>query len=191
MKKITALILTLVMVFALAACGSDQQKPDAAPEAAIGSAEELLNNVWDKVSEDQKFPAMGGDFENSKDGMAGAFSMENMDAVTSNLHISAETAASVSEIASLIHLMNANTFTAAALKLNDGVNAEDVVNAVKADIESTQWMCGFPEYLVVYTVGDYVVYAFGAEDLTNDIFRTAVDVAYGENANLAIEQTLS
>lgn len=191
MKKISAIILALTMVFSLAACGSSEQKPDSAPELQIASAEELLNSVWDKVSEDQKFPVAGGDMDNMQEDKAGNFSLENMDLVTSVLHLSQDTAASVSEAASMINAMNANTFTAVAVKLNEGVNAEEFVNAVKSDVEGTQWMCGFPEYLVVYTVGDYVVYVIGAADLTTGVFKTAIETAYGENAHLALEQTLS
>ena len=191
MKKISALILTLVMVFSLAACGSEAQKPDSAPEVAVGSAEELLNSVWNSVSEDQKFPVMGGDMDNMQENMAGKFDMGNMDAVTSVLHISEETAASVSEAATLVHAMNANTFTGVAVKLNEGVNAEKFINAVKADVEGTQWMCGFPEYLVVYTLGDYVVYAIGAAELTTGVFKSAIESTYGEDAHLALEQPLS
>lgn len=191
MKKLSALILTLAMVFSLAACGGNDQKPDSAPEVEIPSAEELLNSVWNNISDDQKFPVAGGDMDNMVEDKAGKFNMENMDVVSSVLHMSQETAASVSEAASLINAMNANTFTAVAVKLNQGVNAEDFVNAVKTDVEGTQWMCGFPDYLLVYTVGDYVVYVIGAAELTTGLFKTAIETSYGENAHLALEQALS
>ncbi len=191
MKKISALILTLAMVFSLAACGGGNQNPQSAPELELGSPEEILNSIWNNVSEDQKFPVAGGDMENIQEDKAGKFNMENMDVVTSVLHMSEETAASVSEAATLIHAMNANTFTAVAVKLNEGVNAEEFVNSVKTDVEGTQWMCGFPDYLLVYTLGDYVVYVIGETELTTEIFKTAIETSYGENAHFSLELALS
>ena len=44
-----------------------------------------------------------------------------------------------------------------------------------------QWMCGFPDKLVVAVVDEYVVAAFGAEDLV-DTFMTHLNGIYGVSA---------
>lgn len=40
-----------------------------------------------------------------------------------------------------------------------------------------QWMCGFPDKLVILTVGDYLVSVYGAEDLV-DNFQNHLTAAY-------------
>lgn len=66
MKKVFSLALAVVLALSLAACGAnnngDQQQSggDQAPE--ITSALELLETVWNDYGDDEKFPAVGGDF---------------------------------------------------------------------------------------------------------------------------------
>ena len=44
-----------------------------------------------------------------------------------------------------------------------------------------QWMCGFPDKLVIATLGNYVVSCYGAEDLV-DTFRDKLIAAYADAA---------
>ena len=65
MKKILAFVLAAVMVLSLAACtdkGSEggATSPSGAQTNQPKSALEILENVWDKYSPDDKFPAVGG-----------------------------------------------------------------------------------------------------------------------------------
>ena len=46
-------------------------------------------------------------------------------------------------------------------------------------IQSKQWMCGFPDKLVVFTYDRYVVALYGNEDLVNT-FRDKLTAAYGD-----------
>ena len=56
MKKFTALLLALVMVLSLAACGA---KNDATTD--IADATTLLSNVFAQYAEDEKFPDLPAD----------------------------------------------------------------------------------------------------------------------------------
>ena len=89
-----------------------------------------------------------------------------------------ETAA-VDEAASLVHMMNANTFTAAAYHAT-GDTAE-LAQQLRDNIMQRQWMCGFPDKLVVAEVGEYVVTVFGADELV-DTFMTHLNGIYGVSA---------
>ena len=40
-----------------------------------------------------------------------------------------------------------------------------------------QWMCGFPDKLIVVSVDNYLISCFGAEDLVNT-FRDKLQAAY-------------
>ena len=65
----------------------------------------------------------------------------------------------------MIHMMNANTFTCGVFKLADGVTAADFGAAMKDAVLGNQWMCGFPETLLIRNFGDtYVLVAFGLND---------------------------
>ena len=62
-------------------------------------------------------------------------------------------------------MMNANTFTGAVYKLADGVKAADFGAAMKDAVMGNQWMCGFPDKLLISAFGDrYVLVAFGVND---------------------------
>ncbi len=189
-KRILFALLAVVMVVALAACGGNTEKENE-NKITIESPAALINSVWSTFAEEEKFPVMGGDFENMVDGEAGAISIADAEAVNATLHIDETGLSYVREAAALTHAMNANTFTAASYKLADAANAQALVDSLKASITSTQWMCGFPDTLIIYTVADeYVVAAFGnAEAIEN--FKTKLATVYGENATLSVEESLA
>ena len=70
---------------------------------------------------------------------------------------------SVTDAASLVHMMNGNTFTGAALKIQ-GTEVEKAAENVRDTVAGNQSVCGFPERLTAITAGDYILYAFGSEE---------------------------
>ena len=61
MKKFLTLLLAAAMTLSLAACGSktdDNSGNNSQPASDL----ELLNAVWANYSDDDKFPAAGGDY---------------------------------------------------------------------------------------------------------------------------------
>ncbi|MEE0264671.1 MAG: hypothetical protein UD936_03500 [Acutalibacteraceae bacterium] len=199
-KKLLCAILASVMALSFTACGGNGDKGNSNGESATQTATEakpaiessaaLLNSVWEKVDEANKFPVMGGDFDNMVDGEAGIASITNVENLTATLHITEDSVALVDEVGTLIHAMNTNTFTAAAYHLKDSANAETLANSLKDSISTTQWMCGFPDTLIIYTVNDeYVVAAFGNKDAIAS-FKTNLEAVYAENATLNVEEAL-
>ena len=69
---------------------------------------------------------------------------------------------------------------------SDDVTA--VADSLKENIMKRQWMCGFPDKLVVITVGDYVVSFFGNEQLVNT-FKTKLTAVY-QSAEIAYEEAI-
>ncbi|MBQ8597664.1 MAG: hypothetical protein IJ409_07750, partial [Lachnospiraceae bacterium] len=62
---------------------------------------------------------------------------------------------------------------------------------LKDNITTTQWMCGFPDKLAIYTVnGEYVVSAFGNAEVM-DNFKTKLEEVYGAGAVLVVEEDLA
>ena len=80
------------------------------------------------------------------------------------------------QAASLIHMMNQNTFTAAAYHCTD--DAAALATALRDNIQQRRWMCGFPDKVAVAVVGEYVVSVFGAEDLV-DTFMSHLNGIFG------------
>ena len=178
MKKFIALALAAVMALSLAACGSKTDNKGDQP-ATPASALDLLEKVWSTYTDDEKFPAAGGDYSeenNTADG-PGAFDLTDRAVVNSSLGLP-ETA-KVDQAASLVHMMNLNTFTAAAYHCTDDPAA--LATALRDNIQQRQWMCGFPDKVIVAVVGEYVVSVFGAEDLV-DNFMSHLNGIYGVQA---------
>ena len=185
-KRILFAVVAVILVVALAACAGKGDENKVQIESSVA----LLNSVWDTYAEEEKFFVMGGDFSNPVDNAAGTFNLTDVENATATLHIAEDALALVDEAGTMIHGMNANTFTAAAYHLKDANNAETLVNSLKDSIKSTQWMCGFPDTLIIYTVGDYVVAAFGNTDAIEP-FKTKLATVYGESATLNVEESLA
>ena len=174
MKKILALMLALTMVLSLAACGNQNDASTDIPDATT-----LLSSVFAGYAEDEKFPIGGGAGEAMVMDAPGAMDLSDAETVDYMVGLPVDAAAMVDDAASALHMMNANTFTAGAFRVSDSGNVEAVVKALQENIQARQWMCGIPEGLVIYTVGNYVVSAFGAQDLL-DTFASHLGSVYGE-----------
>ena len=188
MKKIIALALAAVMVLAFAACTkqngensttapSDDQKGQ--PQSAL----EILEKVWSKYSTDEKFPATGGSEKNMKDGMPGKFDVADGEALDFELGFPKAQAADINDAASLMHMLNQNSFSCGVYHVKDSGNAEVLAGKIKENILARQWLCGFPEKVVILTVGDYIVSVFGAGELT-DTFAAKLSAEYSSTKQL-------
>lgn len=150
----------------------------------------ILADIWNAYAEDEKFAVMGGDFDNIVNDAPGAVNINNTEHMGASLQIPGSITGDVDEGAALTHALNANTFTSASLHLKDAANADTFIGTLKDGIVNTNWMCGFPDTLVVYLVKDeYVVYAYGKADII-DTFKSKVSDVYGEDAILFAEENL-
>jgi hypothetical protein len=185
-KRILFALLAVAMVVSFAACGAGS----SANKVEIESPVALIDGVWTTFAEEEKFPVMGGDFNTPVDGAAGKFDISDKENAVATLHIAEDALPLVDDVATLTHAMNANTFSAAAYHVADAKNTETLVSSLKESIKGTQWMCGFPDTLIIYTVNDdYVVAAFGNKDAIAS-FKTKLATVYGESAALKVEEAL-
>ena len=144
----------------------EESKPEE-PTSSITDAAALLNAAYDKFEEDLKFPAMGGDYNNIVDGKAGAFDISDAASFeTMSIFPQAEIG-KIDSAATIVHMMNANTFTGTAVHVKAGTDMAALAKEIEKNILNNQWMCGFPDKLVIVTVEDYIAYAFGYEDAIN------------------------
>lgn len=180
MKKIIAFVLMAAMLLSITACAKQPAEEGAAAETVeIASALELLNNVWAQYADTEKFAAAGGDAseENMTMDGPGKFGIEDASMLDVMLALPASAAEKIDDAASLMHMMNANTFTSGAYHAASSEDVAFIVDEIANNISGRQWMCGFPEELLIMTIGDYVVSAFGAKDLL-DVFEANTLKAY-------------
>ena len=186
MKKIVTLLLAVAMLLTLVACGNGSKDTTANGEEttasqAVESKDPLtvLQTVWASYGDDEKFAVAGGDMseENSKMDEPGVFSLENKEELDATLGLSAEAAEKVDSAASLVHMMNANTFTCGAFKVKNAGDVASLADLLKDNILKRQWMCGFPDKLVVASVDDVVLAFFGKNE-NIDTFKAKLTAAY-------------
>lgn len=189
MKKIISLLLALMMIaslLTLTACS--QNSPDASadntdnsdsssvsstlppetdpPAPTYDSALDLYTAVWNVYGDENKFACAGGDADHESMDGPGQFVLNDTNAETFKylLHVTDELYDMLEDdVATLQHMMNINTFSSAVAKLKDPTQASAFATAYQAAIQGQNWMCGFPDKVVVISIGDYVVMAFGHE----------------------------
>ena len=152
---------------------------EAAVAAAENAASKVLNNIWALYTEDTKFFAMGGDYNAMVDGAAGVVDVTVTDFLNVSLIVPEAELANIAEAASLLHAMNANTFTGAAYVLAEGADEAAFVAAMQTAIQGNQWMCGFPETLLIAKCDGVIVVAFGNGEVMT-VFNTNLTTAYAE-----------
>ena len=180
-------------MLALAACGTanntnttngTEGTTDAAATVTAVAPLELLNTVWASYADDEKFAAAGGDMltettTNWEGPAAFGVTGDAVEALGATLHFPTESASKLTEAASLMHAMNANTFTCGAFKVADANEMDTLVTEIKATIDGTQWMCGFPEKVLIAKTGDVIVSVVGNGELV-DNFNTKLTTAYAD-----------
>ena len=185
MKKLLSILLAALLILSLVACSSnnnpgDSDKPNNdSNTGSVTSALDLLNTVWASYGEDEKFPSAGGDMSEENMSMEGPgkFSVEDASMLDSTLGYPAASAGKIDDAASLVHMMNANTFTCGAFHVANAADVDTVAAEVKDNIMNRQWICGFPDKLVIVNVDGYIVAFFGATDLV-DGFNAKLAAAY-------------
>ena len=179
MKKTISLTLALVLALSLAACGKNGNTDSSADVPA--DANTLLTTVWDSYTDDEKFTASGGDYTTPVEDAPGAVDISDADNLNYMLTLPVEDASKIDGAAALSHMMNANTFTCGALRVKNGDDAAKLAEDLRDAIQNKQWMCGFPDKLVIATLGNYVVSVYGDEELVNT-FRDKLQAAYSDAA---------
>jgi hypothetical protein len=195
MKRVFSVLMIVALVCAMFAGCNNQPAPTTPStpattpsttpttvptEPAIqlpASALELLETVWNTWEFEYKDYFMGGGYTNMVSGMPGAIESTDTDALMYLLFVTEGHVADVQEAASAFHAMNYSVFTSGSFKVAD---ATAFATSLKEGFDNTQWICGSPASLLIYTLGnEYVLYAMGeTENLEG--FRTAVATAYGD-----------
>lgn len=196
MKKLAAIFLSAMLTLSFTACGSNEnstgsdlsntqnvsgieESNNGSSQSSVKSPLELLTTVWSSYEDDYKFPVAGGDMseENMTMDAPGKFSIEDTVALDTTLGFPEASVENIDDAASLVHMMNANTFTCGAFHLKNTEDADNISAAIKDNIMQRQWMCGFPDKLVIIKVDDYIISFFGENEIV-DTFKTKLTAVY-------------
>ena len=215
MKKKIALLLLTVMTMSLIGCGekdttngnddatnndtvvedsvaddtTDNTDSNAESNTSTEGAAGVLNAIWATYEDENKFAAGGGDSQNMIMDEPGKFDVTNTEELDATLGFPTDYADKIDDAASLMHMMNANTFTSGAYHVTNAEDVTAVCDALKESIMNRQWMCGFPETLIIVTVDDnYVISAFGNGQII-ETFKNKISGVYS-NATVVYEESL-
>ena len=187
MKKFTVIALVLAMMLTLfAGCGKAEPAETVPAQQMPASALEILETVWASYADEEKFPIIGGNIEANIMDAPGNYDLAYAENMTWNLLVPEAQIANVAEAASMIHMMNANTFTCGVFKIQN-ISAADFGAAMKDAVLNNQWMCGFPDSMLIRSFGDtYVLVAFGINDAMTP-FEQHLTAAYPGMETIASE----
>lgn len=180
MKRLLTVLLTTVLAVSLLACGGGKTESGNG-SSAISDSLGLLNKVWESYSDSDKFPAAGGDLSeaDSKMDAPGKYDISDAEGMDDLLGFPAADISKIDNAASLMHMLNANSFTCGAYHVKSAGDVSAVAADIKTNVMGKRWMCGFPDKLVVMSVNDYVVSFYGLNDFV-DTFKTKVTGAYSQ-----------
>lgn len=183
MKRVVSVLLLAMMILILPGCGGSKKDAQAGQEGAesqYAEALDVLNEVVKVYSEDELFAMYGGNQENAVMDAPGKFDISKTEELENVYGLPADSVSDVEDAATMVHLMNANTFTGAAYRLKDGVDMNSFADSVKSCILAKQWICGQPDTLLIINVdGRYVITAFGLSELMESFKTNALDALSG------------
>jgi len=183
MKRLMTLFLITGMVFTFLGCGKKQEAAEdgqESVESAYAQSVDVLNEIVKVYAEDDLFAMYGGDQENAVMDAPGKFDVSKTEEMEMSLGLPGELASEIDDAASMVHMMNANTFTGAVYHVKDGTDVDAFADSVKANILETQWICGQPDTLVIIHVdGNYVITAYGDGELIETFKDNALSALSG------------
>ncbi len=208
MKKFLVILLSALCILSLTACGgskkdsekgttdknSDNQqtsgKDQSDNQSEIKSPLDLLNTVWSTYKDEEKFSVAGGEMTEDKMVMdaPGEHGVTDSALLDTSFGFPPAEADKIDAAASLIHMMNANTFTCAAYHVKNADDISAITGSLKDNIMQRQWICGFPDKLVVVTVDDYIVSFFGENGIV-ETFKTKLTAACS-SAQVVIDEPI-
>lgn len=169
----------------------EEESSEVVAAEKVSDPYEVLTKTWNNFADDEKFAAVGGDMteEHLTDGAPGKYNLDDASTAEYALSLPSAQFDNVDSAASLMHMMNANTFTCAAFHVKEGVDVEEFTKTVRDFIQAKRWMCGMPDKVAVYVVGECVVSCYGYDDIMESFKNHLteaypdVSVAYYEDIN--------
>lgn len=160
MKRIVAIIMAAVMLFALCACGGNAQD-NTADKKIEGDLVSIINQIYATVELDAE----------TKE----AFSYHMIEAIPEDMD--AETVAYVLgtsdleyvEAAYAAPMMSAVAYQLNLYRVDESVDVEAFKATVESSFDTGKWVCVTPEKVATASVGDVVLFVCGTADVVDAI----------------------
>lgn len=189
MKKLVVLMMTMTMLLSMIGCSAKKENEEA-PSVEVQDALEILTAAWAGYDESVKFSVNGGGYSNMVMDEPGVIDPADTESLTGLLSFPADNTDMIDDAASMMHAMNANTFTAAAYHAAEAADQQTLADVLKDSIMNTQWICGFPEVMLIAGVGDdYLVTCIGNTALVEE-FEAQLAAVYGDSVVVFYEENL-
>lgn len=176
MKKTVTLFLVGMMILTLFGCGNKQGSSESKENetSKYTTSLEVLQAVLEVYKEEDLFAIYGGNQENAIMDAPGTFDISKTEELENTLGLPESQISNIDDAASMVHMMNANTFTSAAYHLKEGIDINNFADTAKSNILGKTWMCGQPDTLLIINVdGSYVITAYGEVEIM-ETFKTNV-----------------
>ncbi len=179
---ITAAALTAAVIFAVKKNGGNasENTPDSTNTASkAASALEVYSNIEASYNTENRIPEAGGDPDNTNMEGAGVYDINKYRDAFMSLTLVPEDQMNniLNDAAVMQHMMNINSFCSAVFRLNEGADTAAFAESYKNAVLKNQWLCGFPDRVLVYSVDGYILTVYGIDDFLTD-YRSAVSEAY-------------
>lgn len=183
MKKTVLLCAAFILLLGLWGCGGKKGAEDGQEASPYEDPLEVLKTVVASYKAEELFAMYGGNQEQAVMDAPGKFDLTKADEMEMNLGMPKDQLSNVEDAASMVHMMNANTFTGACYQLKEGTDVEGLAEAVASHIKGTQWLCGQPDTLIMIQVGkSYLITAFGNAELIELFKNNALSALEGAKA---------
>lgn len=166
--------------------GTTQTQPSGTTQPAGNQAgsRQILENIWTKYADDERFAVYGGTVDNSVSDGPGDLDMTNVEELTTAYLLPREQVEAMEEGASMVHMMNNNIFTSAVFKLTATADEKSLVEAWRDNIQQNRWICGQPDRLLMVKVDDsHILMAFGSNEAMTT-FQGKVSAIYADAQTL-------
>lgn len=161
--------------------GTEATEETAAPiTGPSADALTILETVWADYAEEEKFPIGGGNSEEFLMNAPGAIDLTKEHNLTYTLLLSEETVSKLDGAATMMHLMNTNTFTSGLVHFGEDTDLAALAAEMKDVIKNNPFVCGFPEKMLLAVVeGEYLLISFGNGEIM-DTFQNHLTAVYPE-----------
>ncbi len=130
------------------------------------TAAEILEYAWAGMGAEHQPAVIGGHFSAEYTHGPYTYDLAYSEDLAATLLLPEDQMDQLVDAATVVHMLNANSMTAGVVKLQEGTDVKAFADATAARISGNQWMCGFPEKLVIIQVNDdFLFVAYGLIEL--------------------------
>ena len=174
MKKILAIVLALVTVLSLAACGAKVDPETNAPEettaAAVAELEGTLEEIANKVIKNTSTIEMA---------LMPPTPVDFSDVEAAKYYIGVDPTEKVDSAVFVDPMIGSIPFSMAVIKAKDGADVEALKDEISKGINLRKWICVSAEKAVIANCGNTIIMVMSTVTIADDVYNAFNIVASG------------